>query len=66
VNRLSGSLQRETAATAPELRRGLQQLSRTGSNAEQTLKQAQQLLLEARQLLRQLNGLFGAEGPKSP
>jgi ABC-type transporter Mla subunit MlaD len=66
VNRLSGSLQRETAATAPELRRGLQQLSRTGSNAEQTLKQAQQLLLEARQLLRQLNGLFGAEGPKPP
>lgn len=66
VNRLSASLERETAATAPELRRSLQQLSRTGSSAEQSANQLRQLLLEARQLLRQLNGLFGAEGPKSP
>jgi phospholipid/cholesterol/gamma-HCH transport system substrate-binding protein len=44
IHSLTASLQRESAATAPDLRATLRQLSRTGSNAEQTSSQAQQLL----------------------
>lgn len=44
IHDLTSTLQRESAATAPALRDTLRQLSRTGSNAEQTSSEAQQLL----------------------
>lgn len=44
VNSLAATLQRESAATGPDLRQTLRQLSRTGSNAEQTSTQARELL----------------------
>jgi len=44
VNNLADTLQRESAATGPDLRETRRQLSRTGSNAQQTSTQARQLL----------------------
>lgn len=58
VNKLAGTVERETAATTPQLQQTLQQLrqtldqvSRTGSSAEQTSRQAQQLLQQSQPLL---------------
>jgi len=51
IHSLASTLQRESAATAPDLRNTLRQISRTGSNAEQTSDQAQQLLRQSQPLL---------------
>ena len=44
MNNLADTLRRESAVTGPDLRQTLRQLSRTGSNAEQTSTQARELL----------------------
>lgn len=44
VGQLTETLERETISTAPQLRRTLQQVDRTGSNAAQTAAEAQRLL----------------------
>jgi ABC-type transporter Mla subunit MlaD len=51
MNNLVATLQRESASTAPDLRQALRQISRTGSNAEQTSTQAQQLMRVSQPLL---------------
>lgn len=51
VTRLATILEQETTNTTPALRQTLQQLSRTGSSAEQTSRQAQQLLQQSQPLL---------------
>lgn len=51
VSDLAAALQRESAATAPELRQALRQLSRTGTSAEQTSTEAQQLIQQSQPLL---------------
>jgi len=77
VRDLTVALQRESAATAPDLRATLQQLSRTGRNAEATSNQAQELLQTSQPVLlhtlddireltrtsqRLLQGLMGLTG----
>lgn len=44
IHKLAATLDRESAATAPELRTAMRQLRRTGTNAEQTSTQAQQFI----------------------
>ncbi|MFM7313703.1 MAG: MlaD family protein, partial [Cyanobium sp.] len=44
VSGLASTLQRESAATGPDLRATLRQISRTGSDAERTATEARQLL----------------------
>jgi phospholipid/cholesterol/gamma-HCH transport system substrate-binding protein len=51
VNRLTATLERETGLTTPALRQALNQLSQTGSSAEQTSRQAQQLVQQSQPLL---------------
>ena len=77
VGRLADTLERETVSTAPQLRRTLQQVDRTGSNAAQTATEAQRLLAGSRPAListleelqwvstlsrRLLEGLIGLTG----
>ena len=77
MNNLADTLRRESAVTGPDLRQTLRQLSRTGSNAEQTSTQARELLQASKPALlrtledvqqltrtsqRLLQGLMGLTG----
>ena len=51
VSDLATALKQESAATAPDLRQALRQLSRTGASAEQTSTQTQQFIRQSQPLL---------------